>query len=151
MDFNNDNYSNQGHNPQRYSYRPPARQPGNGLASAAMFLGITSIVTAIMMTIYFPFIFGSLAILFALLSKGRAAKFMKYARTGIVCGIIGITINLTILISSFVFIMSNPEILTQTARRYDKMYEQVYGISSEDIFGDSLEDIVDDFITNYEN
>ncbi len=148
MDFNN---SNQGRAPQGYPYRPPVKQGGESLAGAALFLGAISIVTAFMMTIYFPFIFGSLAILFALLSKGRAAKLAKYARAGIVCGIAGLTINVVVIVSSFIFILNNPDILTRTARQYDQMYEQIYGIDSEDVFGDSLEDIVGDFIGGFNN
>lgn len=148
MDFNN---SNQGHAPQGYPYRPPVRQAGDSLAGAALFLGAISIVTAFMMTVYFPFIFGSLAILFAILSKGRAARLAKYARAGIICGVVGLAVNVAVIVSSFVFILNNPDILTRTARQYDKMYEQIYGIDSEDVFGDSLENIVGDFIDGFNN
>lgn len=144
--YNNSNYPGQGHNPQGYTYRPPAKPPGSALAGAALVLGMISFITAIMMTIYFPFIFGSLAIVFALLSKGRAAKLIKYAKTGIICGIAGITANIIIIISTFIFILSNPSTLMQAAQQYDQIYEQVYGIPSEEIFGDSLQDIVEDFI-----
>ena len=150
MDFGNNNNS-YNHNPQGYSYRPPVKTPGSSLANASMMLGMIAIITAIMMTIYFPFIFGSLAILFALLSKGQAAKLVKYAKTGLICGIVGIVITLGIITSSVLLILSNPQILTDTAKRYDKIYEQAYGIPSEEIFGDSLEDIVENFIEGITN
>lgn len=148
MDFNN---SNQGYNPQGYPYRPPVKQAGDSLARAALFLGAISIVTAFMMTVYFPFIFGSLAILFAILSKGRAAKLAKHAKAGVICGIAGLAVNVAVIFSSFVFILNNPDILTRTASQYDRMYEQIYGIDSEDVFGDSLENIIGDFIDGFNN
>lgn len=147
MDFNsNNNNMNQNENPYGYGYVPPAKLPGNAFASAAMVLGIISIVSALLMTVYFPFIFGSLAILFALLSRGRAAKLSNPAKAGICCGSVGFGINLAIIISSFALILSNPELLMQTAQTYDEMCEQIYGVPTEDILGESMEDIMGSFV-----
>lgn len=159
MDFNNNGnrpdpgnqsygngYPNPGGNPYGYPGQPPARVPGSSLATTAMIFGIISIVTALMMTVYFPFILGSLAILFAILSKGKAPSLMKQARTGVICGIIGLAANITIIAGSFAIVLSNPDALRQTARMYDQMCEQMYGRPSEDILGDSMEDIVDQLI-----
>ncbi len=159
MDFNNNNNSNQNgspygnngnpnqnQNPYGYRYVPPVRKPGSGLANAAIALGIISILTAIMMTIYFPFIFGSLAILFAILSKGRAPKMLQHAKTGLICGIAGLLINIVIFGGSVYYIISNPSVLVESAQIYDQMIEQRYGVPSEEILGDSMENIIEDFI-----
>lgn len=147
MDFNNNNNNpNQNGNPYGYRYVPPVRKPGSGLANAAIVLGGISILTAIMMTIYFPFILGSLAILFAILSKGRAQKMVQQAKIGLICGIAGLIINVVILASSILYIISNPDVLVHSAQMYDQMCEQIYGIPSEEILGDSMENIVEDFI-----
>lgn len=160
MDFNNNNHNsnqngppygnngnpNQNQNPYGYRYVPPVRKPGSGLANAAIVLGIISILTAIMMTIYFPFIFGSLAILFAILSKGRESKMVKQAKTGLICGIAGLLINIVIFGGSIVYIISNPNVLVESAQMYDQMCERIYGVPSEEILGDSMENIVEDFI-----
>lgn len=150
MDFNNNSYdqnnnSNTNHNPYGYPYSPPVRTPGNGFANAAMILGIIAILTAIMLTLYFPFVLGSLAILFALLSKGRAPKMSGQAKAGIICGTIGLAINISIFVSSVAFVLSNPDMLIESARIYDDMIEQMYGEPSEDILGDSMENIISDF------
>ena len=146
MDFNNNPYnqnnSTTDNNPYGYQYTPPVRIPGNGFANAAMILGIISIVTAIMLTLYFPFALGSLAILFALLSKGRAPKMQGRAKAGIICGTIGLAINISIFVSSICFVLSNPDLLIESAQMYDDMFEQMYGQPSEDILGDSMEDII---------
>lgn len=147
MDFNNNSNSynnNMNGNPYGYQYVPPVNVPGSGLANAALVLGIISIVTAIMLTFYFPFIFGSIAIILALLSKGTAPKILTKAKSGIICASIGFVLNLVIWVYSFALLFSNPDVLLQTARTYDEMIEQIYGESSEEILGDSMEDMMND-------
>lgn len=140
MDFNNNmNYQNRDF---------PVRTQGGGFANAAMILGIIAVVTAAVMTIYPPFIFGSLAILFAILSRGKAPKLMTQAKAGIICAVAGIAVNISIIVFSFVFIFSNPDLLRETAVIYDEMCEQLYGMPSEEIIGDSMENIVDELIDN---
>ena len=131
-------------NPYGYPYTPPVKLPGSGMALAAMVLGIISIVTACMMTFYFPFIFGSLAILFALLSKGSLTKMQTQAKTGIICGIIGLVLNCGIMVYSVNLALNNPELMIDTAIMYDDMIEQMYGVPSEEILGDSMEDVITD-------
>lgn len=116
---------------------------GKSLANAAMILGIGALLTAFMMTLYLPFIFGSLAIVFALLSKGRAGKMASLAKTGACCAILGLVINVCIFVSSIYYVLSNPSILLDTARQYDSIYENVYGVTSEELFGDSLENMTE--------
>lgn len=124
----------------------PVRTQSGGFANAAMVLGIISIVTAAIMTVYPPFILGSLAILFAILSKGRAPKLAAQAKAGIICAITGLSVNVCIIAFSFFYIFSNPDMLRETAQIYDNMCEQIYGMPSEEVIGDSMENIVDDLI-----
>lgn len=157
MDFNNNNpnqNNNQGnpmpnHNPYGYRYTPPERVPGSGLASAAMILGIASIVSAFMMTVYFPFILGCLAILFALLSKGLSPKLVKQAKAGIICAIAALAVNVSIIVASISFMFSNPDLLIDVAKTYDTQIEKLYGVPSEDILGDSMEDVVNDMLNTF--
>lgn len=159
MDYNNqNNIPNPGNNPNNGNgyppgqspygnpYRPPARVPGSSFSTAALVCGIISIVSALLMTVYFPFIFGSLAVVFAILSKSRAVRMASQAKTGIVCAIIGLVANITIITASFVFVFSNPDVLRQSSKMYDNMCEQIYGQSSEELFGESMEDFVNDLI-----
>ena len=51
-------------------YRPPVSYSNsNGFVTAAFTCGILAIVTTICMTVYLPFIFGGLSIIFGVLSK----------------------------------------------------------------------------------
>lgn len=161
MDFNNhsNGYNNSGENngnnpygndPYNRPYTPPAKMPGSGLSNAAMILGIISIVSAVMMTIYFPFILGSVAIVLALLSKGLAPKLARQAKAGIACAIVGLSINLGLLVSSFAYIFANPSLLIDTAQMYDSAIEEMYGIPSEEVFGQSMEDMVNDMLDDFQ-
>lgn len=135
--FNNPNGNP---NPYGYQYVPPVKQPGSSLQTAAMVLGILSIVTACIMTVYPPFIFGGLAIIFAILSKGSIAKLQQKAKIGVICSIIGLVLNCFIIAGSFKTIFENPEMTMEVAAMYDDIIEQMYGVPSEDILGESMED-----------
>ena len=126
-------------------YSQPYVMPGQKLANAAMILGIISILSTILMTIYIPLILGSIAIILAILSKGSKSHHMAgQAMTGLVCGVGGLVMNLGILITSLMFVFSHPELLQDAAKTYDAQFEQIYGESTEDIFGQSLEDMINE-------
>lgn len=119
-------------------------ETGQRLAMAAMTLGILATVTTLTLTLYLPLILGSLAILLALLSKGTAASLKTQAIAGIVCGIAGLAINTCIII--IVFSLYGGDIMRQSARIYDEMVEDIYGMPSEEILGESMEDIVEELL-----
>lgn len=153
MDFNNNGFhmnnnqninNNMGNHPYGYQTPPPYVVPGQKLANAAMVLGIISILSTILMTIYIPMILGTIAIILAILSKSLKSHMTGQAMTGLICGIGGLLMNLGISISSLMFIFSHPEILRDAARTYDAQFEIIYGESTEDILGQSLEDWVNE-------
>ncbi|MBR6770952.1 MAG: hypothetical protein IKM28_06895 [Lachnospiraceae bacterium] len=114
---------------------------GQKLALAAMLLGILAIVTTFTFTLYLPFIFGSLAILLAILSREAAASLRVQAIAGIVSGAIGLCSN--ILIIAITFSLFGSEIMRESARIYDEMVEEIYGISSEEMLGESMEEKIE--------
>lgn len=149
MDYNNWNQQNQqnqqnqnyqnhpynqnpnpGGNPYNnpYPYPYSRKAPANGLVNAAFILGIAAIVSAIMMTVYFPFILGGISIILALLSKGYEDKMAGPAKTGIVCSIIGLVLNILIVSISLHTLFTDARAFQQ----FDNMYEQIYGDSFTD-------------------
>lgn len=153
MDFNNngnnmnDNQrinNNMGNTPYGYQYSPPYTVPGQKLANAAMVLGIISVLSTILMTVYIPMILGSIAIILAILSKGLKSHMTGQAMTGLICGVGGLIMNLGILISTLMFIFSHPELLQEAAKTYDAQFEAIYGEPTEEMFGQSLEDWVNE-------
>ena len=128
-----------GQSPYGYPYPPSYKMPGKSLATASMILGIISILSTILMTLYIPMILGSIAIVLAILSKGSKNNMPGQATAGIVCGAGGLVVNVGIFTAALVFVFSHPEILQETARTYDTFLEQYYGESTEEMFGQSIE------------
>ena len=135
---------------QNQTYRRPEfSNPGIGMASASLILGMGALVT--MMTVFFPFILGGLAIIFALLSKGYGKKMIPQAKIGFGCGIAGLSMVVILTISSYAILFSNPEMLAEIGQQYDAMYEEMYGNSAEEQLGMSFEDMFDDMMEDYSN
>lgn len=132
MDFN----SNQ-------QYNPPLRNPGMAMATASLFLGLASFFMS--MTVLFSLIFGGLAILFALLSKGYGKKMISQAKIGLVCGIGGLAATCFLIASSVSMLLANPDILVEIGKQYDTAIEEVYGQPTEEIYGTSFEDMMTDY------
>lgn len=98
---NNGCNPNNGYNPNGYYYNTPApynqpmyqqpirqpeKQPGSGLATASLVLGILSLVLFM-----FPFITSILAIIFGGVAKSKGNK-SGMATAGLVCGIISLVL-----------------------------------------------------------
>ena len=83
--------------------------PGRVPAIAALFLGIASFFT--IMSVFLPFLFGGLAILFALLSKGYGRKMLTQAKIGLICGIGGLCVTASLFVSSAALLLKNPDML----------------------------------------
>ena len=104
------------------------------MATAAMVTGILAVVTFAMMTVYLPFIFGSISILLALLSKGRAPKLPGKAKIGILCSITGVICNIILVCFSLYMVIANPMVREQV----DKVFEAQYGITIEEMYEDMM-------------
>lgn len=119
------------------------RNPGMSMAMASLFLGIASIFTVA--SVFLPFILGGLGILLALLSKGYGKKLLTQARIGIICGVSGMILTITIIISSVTMLLQNPDLLLDFGKQYDQMFENMYGESTEDLYGTSFEDLMKNY------
>ncbi len=121
-------------NPGRGRY--PNGFSGERLASAAMIMGILTLATFISMTIYPPFVFGSIAIVLALLSRGRIPKMNAKARAGIICATIGMIANCALCGTSIYMLYTKPEIMDQV----NDLFESQYGMSYEEMLRMILDD-----------
>lgn len=120
--------------------------PGNnGFAFAALILGVSALFS--LFTVYLPLILGSLAILFALLSKGYGKKMAATAKIGFISAITGLSLILSILavgITSLylLFATSTDDQLLHYGSQVDQAIEMQLGQSTEEMFGTSYEDIM---------
>ncbi len=135
---NNSGYNqNNGRDPNNNSYNNyngynKYQQPGAAFISASYILGILAIVTTFLCTVYLPYIFGSLSIIFALLSKGNAKQTAQRAAAGMRCAIIGIIMNTALIVTCFTLVFTNPKI----HQELNTMTKQVYGRSFDEIMQD---------------
>lgn len=139
MDYNNNQIPPQGSGSYR-EVNPSFHNPGMAMATASLFLGIISFFTV--MSVFLPFLFGGLAILFALLSKGYGRKMLAQAKIGLICGIGGLCVTVLLLISSAAMLLKNPDMLIDIGRQYDAAIENMYGKSTEEIYGETFENIM---------
>lgn len=150
MDYNNNNNPYTQPNNNFYSNNPNQyiRNPGQTMATAAMVLGVASIFT--MFTVYIPFICGSLAIVFAILSKGYGKKMLAAAKIGIGTAIAGIVLIATIVgsVSAMLFSLSSED-LVNLGRQLDQQFESQTGRELEDILGTSYEDLMKEYTGVY--
>lgn len=150
MDYNNNGYNNsnnpytQQNNPY-YSQdpRPGIQNPGQSMATVAMVLGLASVFCVF--TVYLPMVFGSIAIILAILSKGYGKKMLATAKIGVGTAVGGLSMVLVLFASVFTLLMSNSDILIEQGRQLDEQFEHQTGQKLEDYLGRSYEDIMREY------
>ena len=121
--------SNSGEMPFGNQARMHMRKPVNYFEVAAWACGVASIFTCL--TIYGPFVLGSLAILFALLSRGGQMTMSKKARKGLILGIAGMILTVIIFVAAWQFALKEYGSIEGVVRAFCDMYgydfEELYG------------------------
>lgn len=133
---NNPGQGNPWQNGQRYQLETPPVQK-NAMSTAASVMGVLTVVSTFMFTVYVPFITGGLAILFALLSRGKKKKLDSSAFTGVTAGVVGMVLNVALLGTVWYLYTSVPEIHDEANR----LFEQRYGYTIDEM----IEDIIDEY------
>lgn len=100
----------------------------NTFSKASLVLGIITIVTVFMGVIYIPFITGGIAIILALLSRGRRRSFSTPALIGVITSCVGLVLNVALVVTSLVLYSNVPEVRNQV----NSYLEQMTGIEIED-------------------
>lgn len=142
-------------NENEYSYTSFEQNNGfapgnNGFAFAALILGVSALFS--LFTVYLPLILGSLAILFALLSKGYGKRMATTAKIGFIGGITGVSLITSILAVAcaslyFIFATCTDDQLLRYGSQIDEVIENQMGQPTEDIFGTSYEDMIGQLVT----
>lgn len=137
MDNYNPNDFNPYENPEsnRRNVSPWNQQQARPLPAANYFelaawaCGIGSIFSCL--TFYGPFILGSLAILFALLSRGGQMTMSKKAKQGLFFGIAAMILTIVIFVASFQFALEEYGSIEGIVREFCEMngydFEELYG------------------------
>lgn len=142
--YNNGNSYNNGNpynNNGSWQYRPaPVKSPGDGMAAAAMVLGIISIASLFFMQIYVPFITAGVGIVLAVLSKGSAPNMLGRAKAGITCCIVGLAMDILLCVGSVFLVINLPKLMPDMVEEVNEMCEEEYGISYYELM-DELENM----------
>jgi len=138
-------------------------EPANSLARAAMVLGVISVISFFTFTIYPAVIFGSLAIILALLSRGASFKMHSKAKNAVITAAIAIGCDIALVIGCCFLILGSADFfesmygmsfeemmegMENGTLDYDELYENIYNNMYEnmyeDMHGDSPEELPED-------
>ncbi|MCR5595412.1 MAG: hypothetical protein K6G12_06165 [Lachnospiraceae bacterium] len=98
-------------------------EPNTLLYSTSMVLSVIAVATAVMGTVYLPFIFGGIAIVMGVVSRDANGMLHQRAKIGILVGIAAIVLNIAIVSVSVYTVLTNPE---QYAA-FNSVFERLYG------------------------
>ncbi len=104
------------------------------MAKSAGTCAFMAVITALFGTMIFPFIFGGLAIIFAVLSKGGTAKYQFKAKIAILVSCIALIGNTSYIGFIFYQVTYNEEYREQL----NETFEQLYGMDMEEYTSEML-------------
>ncbi len=127
-------YPPMGQQPSPANNHAPQEMPQlNAFAVVSALFGVLAFFTLI--TIYLPSFFGSLAILFAILSKGNKARMHAAARSGIAASVAALIIAAALA----AFALSTFLYDAQFRQEFNAIYENIYGESFDEQWNDILD------------
>ena len=114
-------------------YRIYPKKNTNNFEIAALVLSILSVTCCFCFYLSLPF--GSLAIIFAILSKGGNTHMSGLAKAGFIVGIIGLFLSLLLIVYSIVYFFLNFQSMEEFLQyysnlsgiEYEELYEMIYG------------------------
>ena len=110
----------------------PENQYAQRLEKLSFWLGAATIPSTFISPVIAPFLLGSMAIIFAVLSKGGNLRFSRRSRTAALLGAAAIIINIVYLVITFVMMK---ELLSDPAGRQqlsDTLYRR-YGLTLDEL------------------
>ncbi len=125
----------------RSNYQIPVSEPGGSLAKAAMICGIVSLGFGLIFPIYPTFSLAGVAIMLAVLSRGRSTKLPSKARTGVICAVTGLVFNVVIVASAVVPVLVDPVERENFNRTWEAIYGEPFEDTMEKIMGDDYNGI----------
>lgn len=114
-------------------YNPdPAQMPTRPRMSTNSFL-LTSVICTMLAFITecslpICMIFASLAILFAVLSKGKQLKMHSFAKMSIGISVFSLVLSFTVTVSAFYNVLADPV----KREEFNQIYEEMYGITFDE-------------------
>ena len=98
------------------------------LERCSLVFGVVAIGSTMIIPVFCPLFFGSIAIVMAFLSKGYDIRMAMHAKIGTALASVAIVLNIALLVGSLMLYLYVPSYKQQI----NQMYEQLYGESIED-------------------
>ena len=102
------------------------------LENFAFFLGAVSFPSTLLIPVFAPFVLGSMAIVFAILSKGGRLRFSKRGKSAFILGITAIILNIGYLWFAFRTVRSTLSDPAAREQLSQFLYQQ-YGMTLEEL------------------
>jgi len=106
----------------------------NGFSRASKALGIAAIVSTFIVPVYLPLILGGIAIIIALLSRGKE-EIDADGWVGITTGIVAISVNIAMMIFVIVMFLTNTYFRDMINVQYMQLYGTTLNSAIEKIIG----------------
>ena len=118
----------------------PEPEYGRQLGRTAAVLAMLSLLSTVFLPVILPFIFASIAIVLAIISKGRQKSFSSGARRAFTVGIVSLVLNAAVCATAvygFHMILHDADARAEANR----LMESMYGYS----FDDLMEQVMDEY------
>ena len=109
------------------------RPKGESMATAAMILGIISLVSLLFFQLQIPFLLGGVGIVLAILSRGSAKQMLGRAKAGLTCCIIGLSLDIVLFAAAIYLVFALPHLSPELMEEVNEACEEQYGMSYEEI------------------
>lgn len=108
------------------------QSPRERLMRTSMSLAVLAIFSTLTFPVLLPYIFGSVSIMLAIISKGARHSFPQRSRTAVIIASVALAFNTALIVSSafyFFRVLHDPVLQEQ----FSKILYQTYGITFEDL------------------
>lgn len=108
------------------------QSPRERLTRTSMSLAILAIFSTLTFPVLLPYIFGSVSIMLAIISKGARHSFPRRSRSAVIVASVALAINTVLIISTALYFyrMLHDPVLQE---QFSKLLYQTYGITFEDL------------------
>ena len=108
------------------------QSPRERLTRTSMSLAVHAIFSTLTFPVVLPYIFGSVSLMLAIISKGARHSFPRRSRTAVIVASVALALNTALIVSSalyFLRALHDPVLQEQ----FNKILYQTYGITFEDL------------------
>ena len=108
------------------------QSPRERLTRTSMSLAILAIFSTLTFPVLLPYIFGSVSIMLAIISKGARHSFPRRSRSAVIVASVALAINTVLIISTALYFyrMLHDPVLQE---QFSGLLYQTYGITFEDL------------------